>query len=155
MSERPGRRSRRQRSAKPVRPALEQLPWGQLRYVDPPTEPLDAEGLERVHDTAMRILEEVGIDFLNEEARAVLKAAGCEVSVDDARVKMDRSFVMEQVAQAPAEFTITPRNPQHRIRIGGDTVAFGPVGSPPNVTDLDRGRRVGGGDAARRPPPEC
>jgi len=139
----PRRRSRRPRRARPDRSVLEQLPWRQLRYVDTPTEPLDVDGLERVHDAAMRILEEIGINFLNEEAKAILKTAGCDVDPDSDRVRMDRAFVMEQVGKAPAEFTITPRNPERTIFIGGDTVAFGSVASPPNVTDLDRGRRVG------------
>ncbi len=137
------RRGGRQRRTPTDRPALEQLPWKQLRYVDPPTEPLDEEGLERVHDGAMRILEEIGIDFLNDEARAILESAGCDVDPESSRVRMDRALVMEQVDKAPAEFVITPRNPDRSIRIGGDTAAFGSVASPPNVTDLDRGRRVG------------
>ena len=139
----PRRRSRRPRRAKADRPVLEQLPWRQLQYVDLPTEPLDADGLERVHDTAMRILEEIGIDFLNNEAKSILKSAGCDVDPDSDRVRMDRAFVMEQTNKAPAEFIITPRNPERTIRIGGDTAVFGTVGSPPNATDLDRGRRVG------------
>ncbi len=137
------RRGGRQRRTSIDRPALEQLPWKQLRYVDPPTEPLDEEGLERVHDGAMRILEEIGIDFLNDESRAILESAGCDVDPESSRVRMDRALVMEQVDKAPAEFVITPRNPDRSIRIGGDTAAFGSVASPPNVTDLDRGRRVG------------
>ena len=137
-----GQRSR-QRRVQSQKPALEQLSWRQLQYVDPPTEPLDAEGLERIHDTAMRILEEIGIDFLNEEAKGVLQSAGCDVDPDSDRVRMDRAFVMEQIAKAPGEFTITPRNADRAITIGGRTAVFGPVGSPPNVTDLDRGRRVG------------
>ena len=137
------RRSHRPRRERPDRPVLQQLPWRQLRYVDPPTEPVDGEGLERVHDTAMRILEEIGIDFLNDEARGILQSAGCDVESGSDRVRMDRAFVMEQVGKAPAEFTITPRNPEHTIHIGGNTAVFGAVASPPNVTDLDRGRRVG------------
>ena len=137
-------RRRRRGTAKPkAKPALEQMDWNQLRYVDRPTEPLDDEGVERVHDAAMRILEQVGIDFLNEEAKKILKDAGCEVDSDSDRVRMDRDFVMEQVAKAPKEFTMTPRNPQRAITIGGNHAAFGQVGSPPNVSDLDHGRRVG------------
>ena len=31
---------------------IEQLPWAQPVYTDPPTEPLDEDGLEAVHDAA-------------------------------------------------------------------------------------------------------
>lgn len=136
------RRRQRQESGEGAH-AIEQLPWGQPRYVDPPTEPLDAEGVENIHDASMRILEEIGIEFLHDEARQVLKDAGCEVASDSTNVKMDRDFVMEQVAKAPSSFTITPRNPEHRVVIGDGRVAFGQVASPPSVSDLDNGRRTG------------
>jgi len=122
---------------------IRQLDWGQLRYVDAPTEPLDAEGIERIHETAMRILEDIGIDFLHEEARQLLADAGCNVDPDSPTVRMGRDFVMEQVAKAPESFTITPRNPEREISFGGDTAAFGSVASAPNCSDLERGRRTG------------
>ena len=43
----------------------------------------------------------------------------------------------------PSEFTLHARNPAHDLQLGGDWTAFGTVGSPPNVSDLDRGRRIG------------
>ena len=70
-SGRRGRRARRVEVAKVG--VIEQLPWTQPVYTDPPTEPLDEDGLEAVHDAAMRIVEEIGIDFLHEGARRILK----------------------------------------------------------------------------------
>jgi trimethylamine--corrinoid protein Co-methyltransferase len=124
-------------------PSLAQLPWSQPRNPDRPTEPLTPERVEAIHIGAMRVLEEVGIDFLNEEAKAQLRAAGCAVAPDGDRVRMGRDFVMEMVARAPKTFAITPRNPARAVRFGGDWVAFGSVASPPNCSDLDRGRRPG------------
>jgi trimethylamine--corrinoid protein Co-methyltransferase len=112
-----------------------------MHYADLPVEPLDPEGVERIHGAAMTILEDIGIDFLHEEARALLAEAGC--TVEDTRVRMDRGFVMEQVAHAPPHFTITPRNPAHAITIGDGQAAFGTVASAPNVSDLQGGRRTG------------
>jgi len=124
-------------------PGLQQLEWGELRYIDRPTEPLDEEGVAAIHNAAMRILEEIGIEFLNEEAKAVLKVAGADVDPNSDRVRFDRAFVMEQVAKAPAHFTITPRNPARSIVIGDGHCVFSQVSSPPNVMDLDGGRRTG------------
>ena len=90
------RRSARQTTDRPD--WLEQLPWQQPQYIDPPIEPLDDDQLERIHDAAMRIVEEIGIDFLHDEARGILKRAGCDVRTDSVTVRMDRDFVMEQVA---------------------------------------------------------
>ena len=130
-------------------PAVRQLPWEIPRNRDRPTEPLTEEQVRAVHDGAMRILEEIGIEFLNEEARATLAAAGCGTSPDGANVRMDRGLVMEKVGLAPSEFTITPRNPERRIPLGGRNIVFGNVSSPPNCSDLDRGRRVGDRESYR------
>ena len=50
-SGRRGRRTRRVDAAKAE--VIEQLPWTQPVYTDPPTEPLDEDGLEAVHDAAI------------------------------------------------------------------------------------------------------
>ncbi len=121
--------------------AIRQLPWRIPLNSDRPTEPLPPEGVEAIHDAAMRVLEETGVDFLHPEARAILAAAGARV--DEATVRMDRGFVLEQVRKAPAVFDITPRNPERRVTLGGRHMAFVNVSSPPNATDLDRGRRPG------------
>src|SRR4029079_6540158 len=52
-----------------------------------------------------------------------------------------REFVMEHVSNAPAEFTIHARNPNHTIVMGGNHMVLAPVYGPPNVQDLDKGRR--------------
>ena len=95
----------------------------------------------------MRILEEIGIEFLNEEAKDYLRQAGCTVDPDSDNVRMDRAWVMDMIAKAPAQFDITPRNPARKITIGGDHMVFGNVSSPPNAMNLDRGRWVGDFDA--------
>lgn len=121
--------------------AIHQMPWAPPLNRDAPTEPLSSEGVEQMHAAVMRVLEEIGIEFLNDEALSILKEAGCRIVGQN--VRMDREFVMEMVAKAPSEFTITPRNPDHAITIGGRHMAFVNVSSPPNVMDLDRGRRPG------------
>jgi trimethylamine--corrinoid protein Co-methyltransferase len=123
--------------------AIEQMPWAPPKNIDPPIEPLTEEGVWAVHNTAMRILEEIGIEFLNEEALGILKASGgCTINGDN--VRMDRAFVMEQLAKAPASFTLTPRNPDRQITLGEGYLLFGNVSSPPNYWDLELGRKVPG-----------
>jgi len=120
---------------------IQQTPWRLPRNPDRPTEPLTEDGVARMHDTAMRILEEIGVEFLNEEALALFRDAGC--TVEGANVKMGRDWVMEMVAKAPAEFTLTPRNPERELVVGGDVMLFGNVSSPPNYWSLDTGKTPG------------
>ena len=122
--------------------AIEQMPWRLPVNIDRPPEPLSEEGVARIHDGAMRILEEIGIEFFNAEARALLKQAGCNVEGD--RVRMGRDFVMEMVGKAPSSWTLTPRNPDHRLVMGDNHILFGNVSSPPNYWDLSLGRKVPG-----------
>ena len=129
--------------------AIEQPPWVIPQNRDQPASPIDEEGVQRVHNGAMRILEEIGIHFLNADAKALLRKAGCDVDPDSDRVRMDRAFVMEQVAKAPSQFEITPRNPARKVTVGGDAMVFVNVSSPPNAMDLDRGRRPGDREAMR------
>ncbi len=121
---------------------IEQMPWNPPKLIDPPVEPLNAEQVAAVHDGSMRILEEIGVAFLNEEALGIFREAGCKV-VDDV-VFLDREFVMEMVGKAPSEFTLTPRNPNHKITVGGNHINFGNVSSPPNYWDLEIGKKVPG-----------
>ncbi|MCE8534138.1 trimethylamine methyltransferase family protein [Ruegeria pomeroyi] len=121
---------------------IEQMQWRLPVNTDRPTEPLPPEGVEAIHDGAMRILEEIGVAFYNEEALALFREAGCRV--DGEIVRMGRDWVMEMVAKAPREFTLTPRNPDRTLRIGGNVILFGNVSSPPNYWDMEIGRKVPG-----------
>jgi len=122
--------------------AIEQMPWRLPINIDRPTEPLGPEGVQAIHAGAMRILEEIGIEFLNEEALELFKQAGCKVN--GTNVRMGREWVMEMLAHAPAQFDITPRNPDRKITIGGKHILFGNVSSPPNYYDMEIGKKVSG-----------
>ncbi|MEM6826017.1 MAG: trimethylamine methyltransferase family protein, partial [Pseudomonadota bacterium] len=126
---------------------IEQMPWRLPINTDAPTEPLTNTGVHAIHDTAMRILEEIGIEFLNEEALGLFREAGCPV--EDALVRMDREWVMEMVAKAPSSFTITPRNPARQITLGKGHILFGNVSSPPNYWDLETGKTPGSREQCR------
>ncbi len=81
--------------------------------------------------------------FLHAAALEILKAAGAEVESGTQRVRVDRGLVLGAVAKAPSSFTRHARNPAHNVEIGGDSIVFVQVASPPNVSDCDGGRRVG------------
>ncbi len=115
-----------------------------MRYA--PTEVISADELESIHLASLRVLSEIGMDFLDPDARELLRAAGAQTSPDDQRVRFDPDMVLDTIKTAPATFTLHARNPEHHLQIGGDWMAFGTVGSPPNVADLDRGRRIGNRD---------
>jgi trimethylamine--corrinoid protein Co-methyltransferase len=145
MSDEPNRRKRaggragmKDRAGTAV---IDQMPGRIPVNPDRPTEPLDAEAVQRVHKTAMRILRDIGIEFLNPEALEIMRKAGC--AIKGTNVRMDEDFVMEMVGRAPSTFTITPRNPDRELIMGGKHMLFVNVSSPPNAWDMERGKRTG------------
>lgn len=133
-----GRRPDAERSRLP-----QQRPWAQPRLRYRPTEVVSGDELEAIHLASLTVLEEIGIDFLDAEARDLLVRAGATNEPGTNRMRFDRSLVEERIRTAPSSFTLHARNPAHDLVIGGDWMAFGTVASAPNVADLDRGRRPG------------
>lgn len=131
-------RDRRERSGK-----VNQRPWRQVENPFPPLEILNEDGLAAIEDTALTILEEIGMDFLHPRAHDILKKAGAGVEPSSDRVRFDRGLVLDSVAKAPARYTLHARNPEHNLEIGGRWLTFGAVSSPPNVSDVQGGRRPG------------
>ena len=99
------------------------------------------EGLERIHQASMTILEEVGIDFRDAVAIAAWRKAGAKVVGE--RVHIDRGLLMETLAHAPSEFVQHARNPERSVTVGGRNTIFVPTYGSPFVRDLDNKRRYG------------
>ena len=99
------------------------------------------EAVELIHDESMKILEEVGCEFRDDEAIAIWKAAGA--SVTGTRVRIDRALLMSLIAKAPSEFTLNARNPDRTVQVGGRNQVFVPMYGAPYVRDLDNVRRYG------------
>ncbi|MFD2054836.1 trimethylamine methyltransferase family protein [Mesorhizobium calcicola] len=135
MSARSGGRGARQklRSDRTVTflPPLERgLPYMDL---------LSQEDLLRLHNISMQILEEIGIEFRDDEAVELWRAAGADVVGQ--RVRIDRNQLLELVAKAPETFTVVARNPAKTISLGGRKSIFVPAYGSPNVLDLEGKRR--------------
>jgi len=116
-------------------------PFRSLTNAFPYAEPLRDEQVEVVHQASLRLLATTGMKVLSPDARAVLRAAGCQV--DDEVVRIDADLVDHCLGTVPNEFTLRARNPDHDLRIGGRHVVFSSVGGPAFTSDLTRGRRAG------------
>ncbi|CTQ72638.1 trimethylamine methyltransferase family protein [Roseibium alexandrii] len=141
----PTRRGRRRRGGgdKAGPELFPQKPFKQPRHIYKPVEAVSADELESIHEASMRVLEDIGIDFLHEEAKEILKAVGADVTPGSDRVRMDRAMVEELVGKTPEQFTVHARNPAHNLTLGGEHIAFSCVASAPNAVDREGGRRPG------------
>jgi len=101
----------------------------------PRYEILSEEAMDVLDRGWRRIVTELGVEFLLDEALDEFRKAGQQV--DGQNVKLDPEFILEQVAKAPREFDIQARNPQHTVHIGGDHMVFASVYGPPFVREGD------------------
>lgn len=129
------RRERRERQRDAAAAPLMQP----ITYQTPRYQLVERGALQRIHDQSMKILGELGIDFYDEEVRAILAEHGVKVVGDTAY--FSEEVLMRYVGLAPGEFTQLARNPANNVVIGGNRAVFAPVYGPPFVIDLDRGRR--------------
>ena len=106
----------------------------------PVLEILDDEALEIIEHNAETVLEEVGVDFVdNPAALARWREAGADVRGE--RVHIPRGLARALCRSAPARFTQHARNPQRSVEIGGRGLVLAPVYGPPFVRDSAGGRR--------------
>ena len=119
-------------------PAAEQP---RLRFA--PVDLVSKDELESVHQAALTVLQDIGIDILHDEAKAILKDAGADVDPASNRVRFDPKLVESKIGLAPNSFTLHARNPARNVVIGDGNVAFCSVASTPNAFDREGGRRPG------------
>ncbi len=105
-----------------------------------PTEILNPDGVEKIHQASMRLLSDVGMLIVDyPPALETFRQNGAKVEGE--QVWIDEDTLMHFVGQAPATFTQLARNPSNNLDIGGNNMVFAPIYGPPFVADLDRGRR--------------
>ena len=106
----------------------------------PNFEILNDEALAIIEWNADTVLEEVGVNFLeNPGALALWRAAGADVKGE--RVHIPRGLARKLCATAPSQFTQFARNPERNVEIGGRGLVLAPVYGPPFVRDREGGRR--------------
>src|SRR5690606_41631279 len=106
----------------------------------PNLEILDEEALQIIEANAETVLEEIGVNFVeNPAALERWKAAGADVKGE--RVHIPRGLARKLVSTAPKSFTQHARNPARNVEIGGRNQVLAPVYGPPFVRDAEGGRR--------------
>lgn len=136
----PDTRTRR-RSREQAPKVTRQPNYRQLRHPFPAQTMFSDDEIAAIHDTALRVLEELGMRVLLPEARQIYAAAGAKV-VDD-MVFIGKDIVRAALASAPKRWTLRAPNPlRDQDYAQGAMIFMAGVGCP-NATDRERGRRPG------------
>ncbi|WP_420397894.1 trimethylamine methyltransferase family protein [Nioella sp.] len=113
------------------------------KYIErniPNFEVLTEEALEIIEANAETVLEEIGVNFVeNPAALDRWREAGADV--DGERVRLPKGLARKLCSTAPSQFTQHARNPERNVEIGGRNLVLAPVYGPPFVQDMNGGRR--------------
>ncbi|MFZ1726934.1 MAG: trimethylamine methyltransferase family protein [Albidovulum sp.] len=106
----------------------------------PNLEILNEEALEIIERNAETVLEEIGVNFVeNPGALELWKAAGADVKGE--RVRIPRGLARQLCKTAPSSYVQHARNPERNVTVGGKGLVLAPVYGPPFVRDAEGGRR--------------
>lgn len=109
----------------------------------PPMNVFSADEVENIHNTSLRVLEDLGVKVMLPEARKIFQQAGARVDETNEMVFLGRDIVQFALDHAPKSILCRAGSPTRDVILELGRLAFQPGAGAPNATDLVRGRRPG------------
>ncbi len=139
--ESPRRSRRRGRGGDATPQPQRDVNYRQLRNPFPVMSVFSDDEAQNMHETALRMLEELGMKVLLPEARQLFAAGGARVDGD--MVYIGRDMVTAALATAPKSIHCHAGAAHRDIVLELGALTFQPGAGAPHATDLKRGRRPG------------
>ncbi len=100
-------------------------------------QPISMDRIGRVHQTSLRVLEEIGVRVDLEEARDIFSAGGAHVDEDENRVFIGAKLVEEALHSAPHSIWLCGGTEEQDLLVEGQRTYFGTGGAAVKVVDLE------------------
>ncbi|WP_395539606.1 trimethylamine methyltransferase family protein [Neotabrizicola sp. sgz301269] len=100
-------------------------------------QPLDPAGVEKIHQSALQALEEIGLSNAPASGVEILTGAGAILG-DDGRIRFPRALVEDMLAKAARDITLPGRDPKYDLHLSGTNVHFGTAGAAVHIVDLEK-----------------
>ncbi|MGL5346614.1 MAG: trimethylamine methyltransferase family protein [Peptostreptococcaceae bacterium] len=82
------------------------------------------DNLKQIHDASMYILENIGMEFQDQEILEILSKKG--IKVENGRAFFTEQQIIDNVKYAPEEFVIYSRNEKYNMRINTESIHYTP-----------------------------
>ena len=139
--------TRRRRGGRPAssvgQPVTRDVNYRQLRNPFPSMDVFSADEIQNMHETALRMLEEMGMKVLLPEARKLFAAGGAKVDEGAQMVHIGREMVEAALATAPKSIPCRAGDRKRDFVLELGSLVFQAGAGAPYATDLERGRRAG------------
>ena len=103
--------------------------------------PLTEESIYRIHQTAMRVIEEVGFEVNSQAALELFEVAGARVDWERRQVRLSEKRAMELIEIAPSEVRLCGQEEKHDLLLGGHRVCTGTGGTALYIYHPDTGQK--------------
>jgi trimethylamine--corrinoid protein Co-methyltransferase len=91
--------------------------------------PLTQDSIYKIHQTAMRVIEEVGFEVNSETALELFKKDGAWVDQEKRRVRLLQRRILELIEKAPSEVRLCGQDEGRDVLLGGQRVYTGTGGT--------------------------
>jgi len=103
---------------------------------------LSDDELERIHETSLKILQEIGIKVLSKKVQSLLAENGAKVDASPSIVKIPSSLVEEAIKKAPKEIILCGRDPKFDLKLPSKDFTFiATSGYATFIRDLETGEK--------------
>jgi trimethylamine--corrinoid protein Co-methyltransferase len=99
--------------------------------------------IEEMHESALKILEDMGLRILLAEAVEIYRNGGARIAEDGQTVHIGRDMVDAALSTAPQSITMRAGARHRDIELKLGNLVFQPGAGAPYVNDRERGRRAG------------
>ena len=111
----------------------------EIRRGIPLMEVTNEEGVELIHDFAMRVVEQVGCEFQDPESLEYWRRTSAEIDGD--LVRIGRDELLQLIDSIPSSYVHHARNPERTMRVGDGHAVVSPSYGAPFVRDMEGKRR--------------
>ncbi|MGC6484558.1 MAG: trimethylamine methyltransferase family protein [Candidatus Puniceispirillales bacterium] len=139
----PRRRGRKRRQDTPAAETSPPPQGGALKNPFPQMAIFSDDFIEEMHQSALTILEEMGLRILLDEAVDLYRKGGARVADDGQTVHIGREMVEAALATAPKSITMRAGARHRDLELALGNLVFQPGAGAPYVNDRERGRRPG------------
>ncbi len=98
--------------------------------------PLSPSEIEKIHQAALRALEEIGLADAPQSGIDAMVGAGARLGADG-RLRFPPALVEDMLAKARKELTLCGRDARHDLHLKGKRVHYGTAGAAVHVVDIE------------------
>ncbi len=102
-------------------------------------QPLTLDRVGRIHQTSLRVLEEIGVRVDLEEGRGIFASGGATLGPEPGRVRLSADLVERALHEVPHSVRLCGRRPWNDLVAEGSRTYFGTGGAAVKVTDVETG----------------